>query len=419
MKMLQHGMSHSEVASLTDIIVGSHDEMREYARKELEGHGCPSADSDLFSKCCVSQRDIQRVFNIYEKLKRFYEHFEPYGKEQDYNRRAIVVALGIVYYMRLSSQYRKTYADFLDRKVLLGEQVSFSKALEDDMNWFMDRISLPCGIAKTTALKENLFGIIMCTMTRTPLIITGAPGSSKTLSFNLTVANLRGQESKNDDFRHTDLFPKLDQHFYQCSRRTTASEIEKVFTQAEKRQNARTSAKLPVYCVMFMDEAGLPPERHEALKVLHSYLDKPKVSFVAITNHILDAAKTNRAISLYRPDKSTEDLETLTKGCLCSEPENPPPLLKDGGIEQIVNFCPIYKDIMQDSRFNNFFGLRDFIHFINFLRRRIERGAMLSPHLVLQVLERNFNGLEDAPTIWNNFLLTVSIPKLVRTDFGS
>lgn len=46
--------------------------------------------------------------------------------------------------------------------------------------------------------------------------------------------------------------------------------------------------------VVFMDEAGLPEEAKESLKVLHYYLDDPQVAFVAITNRPLDAAKMNR-----------------------------------------------------------------------------------------------------------------------------
>ena len=37
-----------------------------------------------------------------------------------------------------------------------------------------------------------------------------------------------------------------------------------------------------------------------SLQVLHKFLDNQEVSFVAITNHVLDAAKTNRAVSLFR-----------------------------------------------------------------------------------------------------------------------
>lgn len=40
------------------------------------------------------------------------------------------------------------------------------------------------------------------------------------------------------------------------------------------------------------------------IQVLHYHLDQQEVAFVAITNHILDAAKTNRAVSLFRPTAS-------------------------------------------------------------------------------------------------------------------
>ena len=63
------------------------------------------------------------------------------------------------------------------------------------MSYYVDNLSLPTGIAKTEALKENLFATIICTVTNTPLIIVGAPGSSKTLSFNLAISNLKGPES--------------------------------------------------------------------------------------------------------------------------------------------------------------------------------------------------------------------------------
>ena len=39
-------------------------------------------------------------------------------------------------------------------------------------------------------------------------------------------------------------------------------------------------------------------------QVLHYHLDQQEVAFVGITNHILDAAKTNRAVSLFRPTAS-------------------------------------------------------------------------------------------------------------------
>ena len=205
-------------------------------------------------------------------------------------------------------------------------------------------------------------------------------------------------------FRDTTVFRSLDPHFYQCSRRTTSNEIEIVFSRAINRQHSHSKFKLPIYCVVFMDEAGLPEESHESLKVLHYHLDKQEVSFVAITNHILDAAKTNRAVSLFRPEASEEDLQTLAKGCLCANPNNPPPELKKD-LEMIVKFCPAYSHLMTKPDFSQYFGLRDFIHFVSYLRRH--RGQMLTAQLVMEALERNFNGSDHFDHICNEFLSMV------------
>ena len=278
---------------------------------------------------------------------------------------------------------------------------SFLQAFSGELDWYINQVELPTGIARTQALKENLFATIICTVTHTPLIIVGAPGSSKTLSFNLVIANLKGQESKKEHFRDITVFRSLDPHFYQCSRRTTSNEIQTVFSRAINRQHSHSKFKLPIYCVVFMDEAGLPEESHESLKVLHYHLDRQEVSFVAITNHVLDAAKTNRAVSLFRPEASQEDLETLAKGCLCSTPDNPPPQLKKD-LKMIVQFCPAYINLMNKPEFNQYFGLRDFIHFVSYLRRR--RGQMLTIQLVMEALERNFNGSDNFKMICDTFL---------------
>ena len=65
--------------------------------------------------------------------------------------------------------------------------------------------------------------------------------------------------------------------------------------QSTRRQGLNESSRgLRRSAVVFMDEAGLPEEVKESLKVLHYYLDDPQVAFVAITNRPLDSAKMNR-----------------------------------------------------------------------------------------------------------------------------
>ena len=407
MRMSNQDASSSDQAILTDLVLKSQNLTREYALEQLKECGLSEGDASECSRSCVSQRDIQRVFTFYEWLYKMYMRYKPAGIHCDYSFRALLVSLGLVYYLRLDTKYRKRYQEVLDHEVATAKE-SFSKSFEEELNWYIDNIDLPDGIAKTQALKENLFATIICTMTHTPLIIVGQPGSSKTLSFNLTLANLKGQESKISAFRQTEIFKSLDPQFYQCSRRTTSNEIQTVFSRAINRQRSHQRVPLPVYCVVFMDEAGLPEERHESLKVLHFYLDKQEVSFVAISNHVLDAAKTNRAVSLFRPEVTQEDLMTLAKGCLCQTPHDPPPEMKRD-LEFVASLVPAYEVLMRKERFSKFFGLRDFIHFISYLKRK--RKQMLSPQLVMEALERNFNGVskKDFDFICKVFLGRVSL----------
>lgn len=83
-----------------------------------------------------------------------------------------------------------------------------------------------------------------------------------------------------------------------CDTCGVCSEVETVFRRAIQRQgtwdNSHNGGAVRRTALVFMDEAGLPEDAKESLKVLHYYLDDPAVAFVAITNRPLDAAKMNR-----------------------------------------------------------------------------------------------------------------------------
>ena len=57
--------------------------------------------------------------------------------------------------------------------------------LAQEITWFVSQVRLGRGIAANKALSENLFVSLVCVATRTPLIIVGQPGSSKSLSIRL------------------------------------------------------------------------------------------------------------------------------------------------------------------------------------------------------------------------------------------
>ena len=407
MKMLKYQQSMSPpddiVPSLSALIVESQENIRDYAFEQLQSLNIP-ASADWLKHCAkgsVSQRDIQRVFTFYQWLMKMYVKLNPHNEPQElYHRRAVLVSLGIVYFMRLNSKYRCKYRLFLDTYDQLRSDVTFSQAYKDEQRWYIDGVELPPNIAKTEALMENVFATIACTMTRTPLIIVGDPGSSKTLSFNIVAANLKGKESKIKIYRDTDIFLSLYTHFYQCSRRTTSKEVEKTFKKAINRQRSLTKSRLPIRCVVFMDEAGLPEEKLESLKVLHYYLDEQEVSFVAISNHIFDASKTNRAVSLFRPKPTGQELHQLAKASIF--PEKQVNEEKEKEEEKLLNhFCNSYSRVVQHEKLKKLFGLRDFIHFVSYLR--CNRRYLLDAQLIVKALERNFNGSESFEDIRNIF----------------
>ena len=410
LRMSNQDFCNVDLATLTNLIVTSQNQLRRFALNQMKMQNMTDQESSACSRSCVSQRDIQRVFTFYKWLIDMYEKLALY-QQDNRTLRAVLVALGLVYYIRLDSIHRQQYQDVIDHHSSLSG-LTFSKVFKEELDWYINHVDLPEGIAKTEALKENLFATIVCTMTHTPLIIVGSPGSSKSLSFSLTIANMKGPESKVGVFRNTDIFKSLDPQVYQCSRRTTSNEIRIVFSRAINRQRSHAKVPLPVYCVVFMDEAGLPEERHESLKALHYYLDSQEVSFVAISNHVLDAAKTNRSVSLFRPEASSEDLVTLAKGCLCSNPDYPPPTIQKD-IDIVSRFCAPYEEVMSQLNYKKFFGLRDFIHFISYLRQK--RREMLSPQLVMEALERNFNGVEKRQFLWISQLFLQCVSSLCQS----
>ena len=383
---------------MTKMIVKSQELMRDYAKQQLlDNFGDSTREQNDFmersSHSCVSQRDIQRVFTIYEWFMELYREKKYHGDE-DCNRRAILVSLGIVYYMRLNSFFRKKYKDNIDSLFYSDHKLNFSNAYDDELNFFIDQMKLPRGTAKTTALKENILATIVCTQTHIPLIIVGDPGSSKTLSFNQTVFNLKGEQSDKEFFQDTNFFTSLSPFFYQCSHHTTSTEIETVFSRAISRQRSHHQFNIKIKCVVFMDEAGLPEESHESLKALHPHLDKNEVSFVAITNHALDAAKTNRAISVFRPKVVESELKTLVVGCLYDNSSKSMP------VGEVVKFCKPYLDCMQKKWFAHLFGLRDFHHFVIYLRRH----AFPKHERLIRSLQRNFSGSDRFEEIIEIFL---------------
>ena len=152
------------------------------------------ADIKARASSVVSLRDIQRVFTLFNwfcellqlRIGRrrgeadaassgfaeliFTEEDEPANEQR---RRAMLLTIGVVYYLRLSPQYRAQFHNELHR-VSATEAASYLQldpVLDECMTTLLDHTDLEVGIAKTQGLKENIFMTVVCTFARIPLTV--------------------------------------------------------------------------------------------------------------------------------------------------------------------------------------------------------------------------------------------------------
>jgi hypothetical protein len=161
--------------------------------------------------------------------------------------------------------------------------------------------------------------------------------------------------------------------------------------------------------VVFLDEASLPREETMALKVIHYPLDHPYVSSVILSNKLLDAAKTNRALQVLQSAPSSSDYQALAKGCIFGDSKD----ISFKNLAIIDALCDSFKQCskytiagknIQENNNNNsetsksMFHLRDFVYFLRYLHKYSHIGAgagnfELTPQALLRGLQRNFNGI--------------------------
>jgi len=404
--------------SLTEVVSESHEIMRRFAEGNIlecmqRSYGIDSEtaasrfglEAQERARSVVSLRDIQRVFALYEFFLR--EELEDVSAMSTWSdnqrlRRAVILSVATVYYLRLDNNSRAKFVQMLQSlPTENGQTPGFLEILDSAMDSVIAGSEIPNGIAITRGLKENIFVTLVCSMSTTPLLIVGPPGSSKTLSVNVVDANANGTDSLSKFFSKK---PRLSLFHYQCSKQSTSKEISEVFAQAIQRQERVDAAKHR--CVVFMDEAGLPESERESLKVLHYLLEghmsaKAKVGFVAISNHVLDAAKSNRCIMLLRQEPDENEMQSITMGVLWD-------LQEDGSssVHQVdVDGCLLsskefarrlwmaYASLFIES---TFFGLRDYIFFLKAVRRASATDAKsckTSLKILISAIERNFNGI--------------------------
>ena len=459
-----HPVPAEEVVTVTALIFNAHQITRELAQKhvrEAVKEKYPDmSEAEIVARAssAVSLRDILRAFRVFKYLISAPESIQLVflGEDQSkrYNR-AWLLTIAVTYYLRMGTDHsdsdRNFRRDFRSKlKSKCGVNVNVDDVVTYAMEKLMEQTFLEPGIAATRGLQENIFMVFICLLTQIPLMIVGPPGSSKTLAVTILTENARGDYSRSEVYKAA---PSMIAFHYQCSRRSTSKQIQEVFDRAIERQAKAADEGANIRCFVFMDEAGLPEEGRESLKVLHYYLEghmkvDAEVGFVAISNHVLDAAKTNRCTMLMRAPPDHDELLSITTGCLgvqkqkqiscnihASTLNKRDRLLtlstsSNGQYGLLDLLCESFEALMNEvshprSRaeavkgFIDFFGLRDYMNFIKLLGRMAQTDYIITKQAVVSALERNFSGCERGMTqsilsYFTSWESAVTPPRTVR-----
>ncbi|KAL4237385.1 hypothetical protein ACF0H5_002103 [Mactra antiquata] len=375
------------------------------------------------STCVVSLRDVQRC----KTLVCWFDHIlrkknTETGMSVDKSIKAIILALAHCYHCRfMDKSVRRKYIKVLSKTtggVSLSTECIHS-IIKEEQTDILDRMDLPPGIAKNSALKENIFVLLVCILNRIPVFLVGKPGCSKSLAMQVIRSNLRGKDSKNDFFK---TLPQLYCVSFQGSESSTSDGIKKVFGKAENYQ--KSNSKDDVLSVVLLDEIGLAEvSRFNPLKVLHSLLEpdgnsRPNVAVVGISNWALDASKMNRAIHLSRPDMDEDELvetaisithsfnETVKSEQRGLTWNSQTSQCKTHNIDEDLRFiAQSYISYTRHLQHKHFHGLRDFYSLVKFVARKVaqvndcELNTDMKTSIILEGLQRNFGGLQHGHSV--------------------
>ncbi|PKB93807.1 hypothetical protein RhiirA5_482008 [Rhizophagus irregularis] len=211
----------------------------------------------------VSLRDVKRAIKLviffYKSLHNRpvnkYGHVYPPPGNPTILIRSYVLALSLCYHSRLYEQdlrrqYRFKMGQILhNHNAFVGENM-FSKIIREEQEDYIKRMRCPPNTAYNEALLENVLVMIVCILTKIPLFLIGAPGSSKSLAIRLISSNLRGTDSYDKYFRN---LPQIYLILHQGSLFSTSDGIIKVFDKANRFQET-TSTQLSVISVVLLDE---------------------------------------------------------------------------------------------------------------------------------------------------------------------
>ena len=239
------------------------------------------------------------------------------------------------------------------------------------------------------------------------IFILGKPGCSKSLSVQLINNAMKGSSSTNSFFKR---YPKMYVSTYQGSLNSTSEGVKAIFEKA--REILKVKENKEKISTIYFDEMGLAEHSpHNPLKVIHSELeydlneDDKKVSFLGVSNWVLDSSKMNRGMTITIPEPKENDIKmtsiTIAKSYLGEDlPDNIKLFFENLG-SCFYKYKQEFKKKNVIKKYEDFHGNRDFYHLIKYPSTKIKEALKSNKiiderflaKLSIKGLERNFGGL--------------------------
>ena len=363
----------------------------------------------------VSLRDIKRVLTLYKwfcsQITYLVESLDNKvfkKNKHEISLRAMICAIIVAYVLRMNGR-NKEQDDLLKEITKASSPLSNPIPLSlKEINNTLTKMSdvylqvlnqskmgvIPENIAINRPLKENFIAMLACFDAKIPLIICGAPGTSKTLCTQIFDSALIPNIIKS--YKEFANFKAINSIYYGGSQTSTSEGISKVFNRGEQYLRQKGEDRP----VVVFDEVGLAElSPYNPLKVLHPLLEKPdqEIGFFGLSNWTLDLSKMNRLIYLARPDMTKDDLVEIFKisisGCRNDK-------AKTDFMIYLSLLADAYLIFRQWQKSNgthpNFHGSRDIYGVSKFVYNSIMNISNYDSSslkgLIKKSIERNFNG---------------------------
>lgn len=366
----------------------------------------------------VSLRDVERCMQafvwFYDNHEMFFAELKKFENDRNVEKDemrpkwpesrdpvlwSLVMAIGVCYHACLEDKdkYRQKISKSLPALYSSSKMMQEISLMQDLL---LSGVPMGDTIARNSALKENVFMMVLCIELRIPLFLVGKPGSSKSLSKTLVADAMQGQAA------HSDLYKRLKQiHLvsFQCSPHSTPEGIINTFKQCGRFQEGKNLNEY--ISVVVLDEIGLAEDSPKMpLKTLHPLLeegcidDEPlphkKVGFIGISNWALDPAKMNRGIFVSRGDPDLRELIESAKG-ICSSDA----VVLEKVRDFFQPFARAYLKICLKQG-KGFFGLRDYYSLIKMIFAVAKASKRKpTPEETVKAVLRNFSGKDNVDPV--------------------